>query len=113
MSTHDDITPAALHSLLLRLQDDHQRMHPHHAHQCPLCQDTERTIGLLAELLPDEDCATCFATLGESHADTCPGKDGNCPSCAVPPGADHLPYCPSWLTSRVFQPRAACAPDIQ
>jgi hypothetical protein len=60
MSIHDNTTPVALHQLLTRLQDDHQRIHPHHAHLCPLCQDTERTLDLLADEVPDdfanEDC---------------------------------------------------------
>lgn len=104
MSTHDDTTPAGLHRLLLRLLDDHQRMSSHHADLCPLCQDTERTLDLLADQLPDDDtCPGCCAPTGEPHADTCPGKDGNCPGCAAAPGTAHLPYCPVGRSGSLFQ----------
>jgi hypothetical protein len=42
----------SLHSLLTRLLDDHQRMYPHHADLCPLCQDTKRMLDKLAIELP-------------------------------------------------------------
>jgi hypothetical protein len=113
VSILDQTAPAALHSLLTRLLDDHQRMHPHHAHLCPLCQDTERAIQLLAEHLPDEDCSTYCAPPGEPHADTCPGKDGNCPGCAAAPGTDHLSYCPRRRTNHVFHPGVISASDTQ
>lgn len=50
-----EIAPAGLHALLLRLLDDHQRMISHHAHLCPLCQDTCLALELLAEQLPDDE----------------------------------------------------------
>jgi hypothetical protein len=53
MSTHDDTSPVKLHGLMRRLLEDHQRIMPHHAHLCPLCQDAERTLDLLAEEVPD------------------------------------------------------------
>jgi hypothetical protein len=105
MSTHEQTTPVALHRLLTRLLNNHQRMHSHHAHLCTLCQDTERTLDLLAEQLPDGDtCPGCCAPAGEPHADSCPGKDGNCPGCAVEPGHRHLPYCPVGRSTTVFPP---------
>ena len=55
MSTHDAITPGGMHGLLQRLLDDHQRMNPHHARLCPLCQDTGIAMELLAEQLPDHE----------------------------------------------------------
>jgi len=86
----------ALHSLLRRLQDDHQRMEPHHEDLCPLCRDTERAIGQLAKHLPAVDlaCPGCCAEPGEPHAGTCPGRDGRCPGCAAFPGEKHREYCP-------------------
>lgn len=107
MNTHEQTTSVALHRLLTRLLDDHQRMSPHHAHLCPLCQDTERTLDLLAEELPDgeNDCPGCCAPNGQPHADSCPAKDGNCPGCAVQPGQRHLEYCPVGRSTAIFQPR--------
>lgn len=104
MSALDQTAAAALHGLLLRLLDDHQRIEPHHAHLCNLCQDTVRAIQVLAEQLPDEDCPTCCASPGEAHAETCPGANGNCPGCAATPGAEHFAYCPARQTNRFFQP---------
>lgn len=104
MNTHEQTTPAALHRLFARLLDDHQRMHPHHAHLCLLCQETERTLDLLADELPDGDdeCPGCCAPKGEPHADSCPDKDGKCPGCAVQPGQRHLEYCPVGRSTTVF-----------
>jgi hypothetical protein len=94
MSTHEQTTPVALHGLIRRLLDDHQRIFPHQAELCPLCQDTERTLDLLADELPDEECGICCAPAGQPHADACPGKDGDCPGCAAKPGESHGAYCP-------------------
>lgn len=70
MSTHDDTSPVKLHGLLRRLLEDHQRIMPHHAHLCPLCQDGERALDLLADEVPD--CAPSgpddlFVTPRSSH----------------------------------------------
>lgn len=112
--THEQTTPGALHRLLARLFDDHQRMYPHHAHLCPLCQDTELALTLLAELLPDGDdaCPGCCAPAGAAHADCCPGKDGRCPGCASAPGDFHLAYCPVGRSRETFQPRSAGQPAL-
>lgn len=48
----DLATPVALHQLLTRLLDDHQRMAPHHADLCPLCHDAARALAVLADELP-------------------------------------------------------------
>lgn len=53
MSIHDQTTPVALHQLVNRLLADHQRIYPHHADLCPLCQDAELTLDLLADEIPD------------------------------------------------------------
>lgn len=52
--SHDQTTPVALHKLIARLLDDHQRVHPHHADLCPLCQDTMTTLDLLADEVPED-----------------------------------------------------------
>lgn len=54
MSYCEQTGPAALHSLVRRLLEDHQRIHPHHAQLCPLCRDAEQTLDLLAEEVPDD-----------------------------------------------------------
>jgi hypothetical protein len=53
MSLHEDTTPVALHRLLRRLLEGHQQNQPHPVHRCPLCQDTERTLDLLADEVPE------------------------------------------------------------
>lgn len=107
---HEQITPGALHRLVARLLEDHQRAEPHHADRCPLCQDAEMTLDLLAEQLPDGDdaCATCCAPAGEDHADSCPGRHGHCPGCDAAPGDFHAAYCPAGRSSTTFQPTAVC-----
>lgn len=105
MSTHDDTTPAGVFRLLRRLLESHQRADSHDNERCPLCQDTERTIGLLAEQLPDIDfaCPGCCAEPGDAHADTCPGSDGRCPGCGALPETYHQQYCPVGRSSSVFR----------
>lgn len=53
----EETAPAALHGLLRRLLEDHQRIMPHNAELCPLCQDAERTLDLLADEVPDDASA--------------------------------------------------------
>lgn len=52
--THDQTSPVALHRIISRLLDDHQRMTPHHFDLCPLCQDASTTLDLLADEVPDD-----------------------------------------------------------
>jgi hypothetical protein len=93
MSAADKTSPAALCRLLVRLLDDHQRAQPHHAHLCPLCQDTTLALDLLAEELPDDggECPCCGAAAGDIHLTHCPA-DGNAAAqdrAAIPLGISH------------------------
>jgi hypothetical protein len=54
MSHCEQTGPVALHRLMRRLLEDHRRTTPHHAQLCPLCQDAEQTLDLLAEEVTDD-----------------------------------------------------------